>query len=210
MFSFTLILSCPVSAQSWEFIKEKDSIKIYTRVEEGRSLRSYKAVTDINAPAEKIFALMENINNTDWWDKNLNLVKVLLYEKSKRAQYYLVYDVPWPVIDRDLCVDVKITTDPVTGERKISAVALNGVVAERTDKVRIKDYRQTWTITPAGKGMTHIVLDGFIDPAGNVPDWLSDLLIIGTPIKAISGLREAMGKIQVDSVHKTVLSSALK
>ena len=84
--------------------------------------------------------------------------------------------------------------------------ALNGVIAERTDKVRIKDYRQTWTITPVGKEMTHIVLEGFIDPAGTVPDWLSDLLIIGTPIKAISGLREAMGKIQVVTGNNTVLS----
>ncbi len=210
MFFFTLILSCPMAAQSWNFIKEKDGIKIYTRVEAGKSLRSFKAVTDINAPAEKIFALMENIHNTDWWEKNLNLIKILLYEKSKRAQYYLVYDVPWPVTDRDLCVDVNITTDPVTGERKISSEALNGIIAEHADKVRIKDYRQTWTITPAGKEMTHIVLEGFIDPAGTVPNWLSDLLIIGTPFKAISGLREAMGKIKADTGHKTALSSEVK
>ena len=121
MFYVTLMLSCPMAAQSWNFIKEKDGIKIYTCVEEGKSLRSFKGVTDIDAPAEKIFALMEDIHNTDWWDKDLNLIKVLLYEKSKRAQYYLVYNLPWPVIDRDLCVDVKITTDWVTGERKISS-----------------------------------------------------------------------------------------
>jgi uncharacterized membrane protein len=194
MFFFTLMLSCPVAAQSWNFIKEKDGIKIYTRVESGRSLKSYRGVTDINAPAEKIFALMEDINNTDWWDKNLTQIKVLLYEKNKRAQYYLVYELPWPVINRDLCVDVTITIDPVTGERKINAVSLTGVIPERNGMVRITDYRQTWTIIPAGKEMTHVVLEGFVDPAGTIPVWISNMLIIESPLKAISGLKEQMGK----------------
>jgi uncharacterized membrane protein len=194
MFFFTMLLSSLMAAQSWNFIKEKDGIKIYTRVEAGNSLRSYRGVTDINAPAEKIFALMEDINNTDWWDKNLTQIKVLLYEKNKRAQYYLVYDLPWPVTDRDLCVDVKITIDTVSGERKITAVSLPGVIPERNDMVRINDYRQTWTIIPTSKEMTHIVLEGFVDPAGSIPDLISNMLIIDTPIKAIEGVKDRMVK----------------
>ena len=192
MFFFTLMVSCSMAAQSWDFIKEKDGIKIYTRVEAGKSLKSYRGVTDINAPAEKIFTLMEDINNTDWWDKKLTHIKVLLYEKNKRVQYYMVYNLPWPVTDRDLCVDVKITIDTVTGECKFNAVALNGVIPERSDMVRIKDYRQTWTIIPANKEMTHVVLEGFVDPAGTIPNWISNMLIIESPIKAITGLKERM------------------
>jgi hypothetical protein len=193
MFSFTLMFPYLMAAQSWNFIKEKDGIKIYTREEAGKSLKSYRGVTDINAPAEKIFALMEDVNNTDWWDKNLTQIKVLLYEKNKRAQYYLVYDLPWPVIDRDLCVDVTITYDPVTDERKITAVSLPGVIPERKDMVRIKDYRQTWTIIPVGKEKTHVVLEGFVDPAGRIPDWISNVVIVESPFKAISGVKERMG-----------------
>lgn len=194
MFFFSLMLPCSVAAQSWDFIKEKDGIKIYTRKEDGKSLKSFRGVTDINAPAEKIFALMEDVNNTDWWDKNLTQIKVLLYEKNKRAQYYFVYDLPWPVTDRDLCVDVTITFDPVTGERKITAVSLNGVIPERNDMARIKDYLQTWTIMPAGNEMTHVVLEGFVDPAGSIPDWISNMLIIESPLKAIIGVKKQMGE----------------
>lgn len=194
MIFFSLMLSCSMEAQSWDFIKEKEGIKIYTRVEAGKSLKSYRAITDINAPAEKIFTLMEDIKNTDWWDKKLTEIKVLLYEKNKRAQYYMIYDLPWPVPDRDLCVDVSITTDTVTGECRINAVALNGVIPERKGLVRIKDYRQTWTLTPAGKEMTHVVLEGFVDPAGNIPKWIPNMMIIEVPIKAIDGLRQAISK----------------
>jgi hypothetical protein len=163
-------------------------------VEVGKSLKSYKGITDINAPADKIIALMEDINNTDWWDKKLTHIKLLLYEKDKRKQYYLIYDLPWPVKDRDLCVDVTISIAPMIGECKINVVALNGVIPENNDMVRIKDYRQTWTIIPAGKEITHIILEGFVDPAGSIPNWISNRLIIDSPIKAISGLREVMRK----------------
>lgn len=87
--------SYPAAGQSWNFNKEKDGIKIYTRVETGRTLKSYKAVADLNAPAKNIFAVMEDINNTDWWDKNLIQIKILQYEKNKSAQYYMVYNLPW-------------------------------------------------------------------------------------------------------------------
>jgi hypothetical protein len=89
-------------------------------------------------------------------------------------------------------VDVEITFDTETGERKIDAIALNGVIPEHADIVRIIDYRQTWTIIPAGKEMTHIVLEGYVDPAGTIPDWFSNMLIIESPIKAINGLKKRM------------------
>jgi len=192
IFFFTFMISWPLAAQSWNFVKEKDGIKIYTREEDGKSLKSYKGVTDIKASAENIFALIEDVNNTDWWDKNLTQIKVLFYEKYKRAQYYLVYDLPWPVPDRDLCVDVTVTIDKMTGERRITAVPLTGIIPERKDIIRIKDYRQTWTVVPAGNDMTHVILEGFVDPAGKIPDWISNLLIIDSPFKTISGVRERM------------------
>ena len=194
MFFIAIMLSWQVKSQDWNFVKEKDSVKIYTRVETGRSLKSYRGITIINAPVEKIFAVMEDINNTDWWDKDLNHIRVLHYEKDKKVQYYLVYDLPFPVKDRDLCVDVTITIDKSTGSSRFDAVALNGVIPEGSDLVRIKDYRQTWIISPIGKERTHVILEGFIDPAGKIPSWISNMMITETPVKAISGLRERMRK----------------
>lgn len=194
VFFLTLVLSFSLAAQSWEFKKEKDGIKIYTCREPGKSLKSYKGVTDIQAPAEKIFTLLEDVHNTDWWDKSITRIKVLHYEKNKMAQYYLVYDLPWPVTDRDLCVDVKVTIDPVTGVSKITAVPLPGVIPECQDMVRIKNYRQTWTVKPVGKDLAHVELEGYIDPAGSIPDWLSNMLIVDSPLDVINGVKQRLEK----------------
>ena len=189
-----LMFSCSIKAQSWNFIKEKEGIKIYARQEAGKVLKSFKGVADINAPAEKIFAMMEDINDTKWWDKSLTHIKVLLYEKNKRAMYYMVYELPWPLIDRDLCVDVTIKSDVVTGEYKITAVSVPGVIPERSNMVRIKDYMQIWTITPVSKDISQVELEGFIDPAGSVPDWISNMLIVDSPLNSLMGVRKQMAK----------------
>lgn len=194
LFFFTLVLKGQMSAQPWDFIKEKDGIELYTRMESGKSVKAFRGVTDIKAAAEKIFDVLRDINDTDWWDKNVSLNKVLYYEKNKGARYYLVYDLPWPVPDRDLCVDVSVSPGVLSGEHRISAVSVNGIIPERNDMIRIKDYRQIWTIRPEGEKMTHIELEGIVDPAGILPDWITNILIIDSPYRSISGLRKRMSK----------------
>lgn len=192
--SIFLLLFSSVSlfAQEWDFIKEKDGIKIYTRKEGGSTLKSFKGVTDLHTQLEKVYNLIGNVKNVDWWDKNLREINVILYEKDKHIQYYLVYGAPWPLTDRDLCVDAKITTDPFTGIRIIYSTPLLNVIPEKPDLVRIKDYWQRWTIEPAGKDIVHITLEGYVDPAGNVPDWIYNMVITETPLKIIRGIKSRL------------------
>ena len=191
---FMLMLSFTVVAQPWDFIKEKDGIKIYTRKEHGHSLKSFKGVADIHAPKEKVYNLVGNVKNLDWWDKNLREIKVLYYEKEKRSQYYLVYNSPWPVTDRDMCSEALINTDSVTGIRTIYSKPLEGTVAEKTGLVRIKDYWQRWTLEPTGKDVVHVELEGYVDPAGSVPDWIYNMVITDTPLKIIRGIKQRLEK----------------
>jgi len=190
-----LLASGSLFAQNWDFIKEKDGIKIYTRKEGKSTLKSFKGEVDLHTQVEKVFNLIGNVKNVDWWDKNLREINVMLYEKDHHIQYYLVYGAPWPLTDRDLCVDAKITTDPITGIRTIYSTPLPNVVPERPDRVRIKDYWQKWTIEPTNRGVVHIILEGYVDPAGNVPDWIYNMVITETPLKIIRGIK---GRVEKD------------
>ncbi|MCK9219549.1 MAG: hypothetical protein M0P47_05825 [Bacteroidales bacterium] len=180
------------TCQSWDFIKEKDGIKIYTRKDKDSSLKSFMGIMDIHSPIEKVFNLIGNVKNVDWWDKNLREINVLLYEKDKHIQYYLVYGAPWPVTDRDLCVDAKITTDPVTGIRVVYSTPMLNVIPEKPDRVRITDYWQRWTIEPRMNGIVHLVLEGHVDPAGSVPDWIYNMVITETPLKIMRGIKRRL------------------
>ncbi len=188
---FTL-LSFPLAAQTWDFVKEKEGIRIYTRKETGKTLRAYKGIAEIHAPAAKVFALLEDVHHTEWWDKNLTQIKVLGYEKNRSARYYLVYDLPWPLTDRDLCVDVVATHDPATGAGTITAVPLPGLIPVKKEHIRIREYRQVWTVNPSGKDKTQVILEGYVDPAGTIPDWVINMLIVDSPFRIISGVKSRM------------------
>ncbi len=189
-----VILAIDLQAQKWEFIKEKEGIKIYTRKDAGTVLKSFKGEADLHTTMEKVCNLIGNVKNVDWWDKNLREINVLLYEKDKHIQYYLVYGAPWPVTDRDLCVDATITTDPVTGIRTIYSVPLLNTIPENPEYVRIKNYWQKWVIQDMKNGTIHVYLEGYVDPAGSVPNWIYNMVITDTPLKIMRGIKERLEK----------------
>jgi hypothetical protein len=190
---FFLTGSVDLSGQSWVFVKEKEGIRLYTRKEANNSVKSFKGEVYIHAPMEKVYSLITNVKNFDWWDEDISEIKVLLYETDKVIQYYLIYDVPWPIADRDLVVDSHITIDPATGTISVEARSLLNVIPERPDLIRIKKYWQKWTLVPVEKDLVHLILEGSVDPAGSVPAWLSNMVITETPLKVIRSVRTHVG-----------------
>lgn len=188
------LFSSPLPAQSWELVREGDGIKVFTRQEPGTSVKAFKATGIVQAPAEKIYNLLEDVNHTEWWSAPISELKVLAYEKNKMARYYLVYDAPWPVSNRDLCVDVAVGIDRVKGVYSVTAVTNPGFIPEKPDMVRIRNYRQSWAVTSVGANLSNVVLEGLVDPAGNIPSWMANMVISKTPFNAINGVRREMAK----------------
>lgn len=198
---FTLLVFSPaLFSQSWEFIKAKDGINVYTRMEKNSSLKSFKGVMDINSTMDRVCTMIGNPNNREWWDKNLSEVKVLSIEKN-RYSFYMVVDLPWPITNRDLCVETRISTDSVTGIRTVNAQQLLNVIPEKPGLVRIKKYWQKWTIEPRGNNFIHLELEGFADPAGSIPAWLYNMFITDTPLKIMREVQKrAVDSLSIDSL----------
>jgi hypothetical protein len=179
-----------INGQEWKFIKEKDGIKIYTRNEENNPVKSFKGETVLNTNMEKIKQIIGRVESFEWWADDIKEIKVLEYIEEEVIKYYLIYDVPWPLADRDLCVESKITNDPVTGTRVVFATPLPGIIPINPDMVRITNYWQKWTMTPAGDNQVSVVLEGSVDPAGAIPAWIVNMVITDTPLSIIGKVRE--------------------
>lgn len=195
-FLFAVFIQFNLFAQSWNFVKEKDGIKLYTRKEANSALKSFKGVTVLHTQMDKLSAMIGNVKNTSWWDENVKDIQILSFETEKYIRYYLVYHVPWPLMDRDLCVEALINTDPVTGTRTVTAHPLPNVIPEKPDLVRINNYWQRWTLQPVDKNTISVTLEGTVDPGGNIPAWLINMVIVETPLKIIRGIRERVQEKQ--------------
>lgn len=189
-----LTFEAQIQAQSWKFIKEKDGVKLYSRQEIGNKLQTFKGVSEINVAAEKVFTVLENVNKRDWWDKNLEQIKLLKYEKNKKSQYYLIYKMPWPFTSRDMYVDVTTTINQANGERRFTALPLTGIYPEISNLVRIKNYKQQWLVKPLSPNLTYVELEFYVNPAEKLPNWLINKLLTDSPINAIIALKMQVEK----------------
>lgn len=183
-----LFLIGGLGAQPWTLAKEKDGIKVYTRTESNSSWKSYKGEVTFKAPIDKVNALLGTQHIYDWWPKEITDVKVLGYETDQSIQYYMVFNLPWPFKNRDIVSETSITTDK--GVSTYVATPMPHKVAEKSEYIRIKDYHQTWTVRPEGKETVHVTLEGSINPGGDVPAWLFNMVISETPLKTIEALRQ--------------------
>ena len=179
-----------VFAQDWELAKEKDGIKVYTRQVEGSKHKAFKGETEFRADFESVSSLIEDVKKFDVWDDDITEIRVLGQEKGKMLKYYVAYDVPWPLADRDLCVEASIRTDPVTGSKHIDARSIPEAMPQGDGLVRIINYWQKWTIQPDGNGMIHLTVEGFADPAGDIPAWVANLAITKSPMNMLRAIRE--------------------
>jgi hypothetical protein len=132
------------------------------------------------------------VKNNDWWDKDLRQIKILVFEKDKYFQYYLVYHVPWPFTDRDLCLESKMTTDSLTGEIVILNTPIANVIPEKPGLIRVKKYLQKWTAQPLKNGIIHLTLEGYLDPAGDIPDWVYNMMINESSIKVMRRVQKIL------------------
>jgi len=189
---FTLFLSAAADlfGQPWNFVKEADGIKIFTRNEKNSSLKSFKGEMIFRAPMGKVCSMLGNARNFDWWGPDFVNIRVLAYEKNRFVQYYYIYNMPWPLTDRDFVVNATVKTDSATGKYSVLTVPLLKVIPEKPGLVRIKNYWQKWTIQPMDKGNVHVILEGFVDPGGDVPSWLYNMLVNEMPLKTMRLLRE--------------------
>jgi hypothetical protein len=190
LFFFNQVLVTSLCAQKWNFEKQEDGIKVYTRNEANTSLKSYRGETTFRAPMEKVCSLIGNGKNFDWWGPDITNIRVIVYQPNKYVQYYFIYDLPWPVTDRDLVVDARIKIDTVTGEFSVVSRPLLKTVPEKPDLVRISRYWQKWTIKPLDKGNIKVTLEGFVDPGGNVPAWIYNMFTTEMPLRTMRLLRE--------------------
>lgn len=67
------------------------------------------------------------------------------------------------------------------------------MVPEKPGIIRLQRFWQKWTIRPSQNGIIHLTLEGYVNPAGDVPAWLYNMIIVDIPLRL---LREVRKRVQ--------------
>ena len=186
---FVLLSSFGWSQDNWEFKKEEDGIKVYTRKVEGASLDAFKGEGNISASLETILAVLRDGDRYTDWSPDCT-VSVQKENTAKRQVNYSVTEAPFPVSDRDAYVE--LTFDTLKNGIKIHLRGIPDYAPEDEDYVRIQFIKGFWLLQKIDDQTTKVTYQLQADPGGSIPTWLANATAVDQPFKSIQGLREVV------------------
>jgi len=186
------MLSLELFSQSpWKLDKNKDGIKVYTRIEENSDFKSFKAVMTVDATTNEILKTLKNTSNyTKWY--GYTKTATLLKQENNVQYNYIETIFPWPFRNRDMVY--KMTTNKLnSGVIKISLKGISDYIQDKKGIIRMKKAEGYILLQPLNN-TTEILYVFHSEPGDSVPAWMANSSIAKLPFKTLSGLRKILKK----------------
>lgn len=183
-----LISTISADAEDWELIKDEDGIMVYTRTISGSNIKEFRGVTNIMAPLDSILGVLNDTEACPKWIHNCKDALKLRDISFNEGYIYQVIDFPFPVKDRDLILQSKMSQDPVSKAITIELTSIPDYISE-TKNVRIKKSNGKYVIKPIDNGSFEVTWQHHTEPGGRIPSWLVNKLIVDTPFNTLRNLR---------------------
>jgi ribosome-associated toxin RatA of RatAB toxin-antitoxin module len=194
LLALLLNLTMFATGDEWELEKDKDSIKIWTRETEGSNIKSFKAITTINATVAQLSAVLNDIESYPQWMADVETTKILEEIGEYERYYYFEVDAPWPVSNRDNIVHFLLQKDLETNEAIITVTGHPDYIPEKKGVVRIPVSLGTWKFIPIGENECQIIFEYTAETGGNLPTWVVNLFIVEGPFETLGNLKEFVKK----------------
>ena len=173
----------------WTLRKSSHDIAIYTREDKESPINTVRAEGVFSASPDTIAKLLLAINKRKDWDSMCQEITLIEQSSADNRRIHLLYDMPWPVSDRDMVVETTVVRD---GSRvRIRSIAINtSEFRSKRNIIRVTEAQEDWLIEPTAGGKTQVTAIIFLDPAGPIPAWMINMLSVNQPYDIMSKLQE--------------------
>ena len=193
--SIVVLISSLASAQlggvsyNWKEKRNKKGIMIATSSVADSRFKAVRGEMVVNASVSALVALVEDLGACKDWAAMCKEARVEKRVSPSESYAYIYYDIPFPVSDRDKYTHVVWTQDPKTKRVSMNSIATIGGTP-KSKAVRIEKAVSQWHFTPQEDGTTIVESFGHIDPNGPTPAWITNLMLVDSPYKSMSRMRE--------------------
>jgi len=181
------------SGDDWKLRKDKNEIQVFTKKREASNIYKYKVKTKVQASIQKVYEQVIDFNENLQYMELVDSLAFLKHRKDKRYINHMRFDMPWPVTNREMVMDMHVEI------KKDRIVLVSDDLPDYQKKskkyVQIEDFHEEWTIKENKvTDKTQIVIVGWVNPGGNIPTWIVNLFSVRTPFRFISGIVEEIKK----------------
>jgi hypothetical protein len=191
LFLFLLCACIMVHAETkWELKKDEDGIKVYTGSIPNSNIKAVRVTCILNASISQLTALLLDTKAHEQWVYNTKTSYLVKPIAADHLVYYSEVSMPWPLTNRDVVVEMKISQQPATKVLYVSANTVDNYVPVNKDKVRVPLSKVNWEVTPIGNNQLSVEYTGQADPGGTVPAWLVNSFSTKGPFETFKKLKE--------------------
>ena len=178
----------------WNLKNEKNGIKVYSSRVSNSKFKAIKVECELNATASQLVEVLLDIKACPAWLDHTKSCTLIKQVSPSELYYYSEVSIPWPVQNRDFVAHLVVHQNPETKVVTMDGPAVSGFVPIKEGIVRVHSSRSLWIITPLKKGLVKVVYTLQVDPGGDVPAWLVNLLATQGPMKSFEGLMAQIKK----------------
>ncbi|WP_020530860.1 hypothetical protein [Flexithrix dorotheae] len=174
----------------WKLAKDKSGIQIYTKNIEEVGFKQIKATVKLESSVESCVALIKDANAGKDWINRVVEFKDLKIENDSLWYTYAEIDIPWPFNNKDLVSKNKLVVDQKSGAVTIFLESMPDFIPEADGKKRIKKSEGSWKFIPQEDGTTEVIYQIFAEPNDFLPQWLVNMVVIGSIFDTFQEFRE--------------------
>jgi len=179
----------------WDLKKDKDGIVIYTRSSADSPLKEYRVSAEIQSPLSDVYKFLSDLEKRpDWVIKctGLDIIDTL----GDWIRYHTSYDIPWPLEDRDLVVEVGLSvSEDFTGAHLLTR-STDLEFLQKEGVIRMPRYKEEVFLWAVDSETTLFRSEGFADPGGKVPAWIVNMFLVDGIYDSVQRTRERVAKRQ--------------
>lgn len=181
----------------WESKRDKDGIKVFTSNVEGSKFKAVRAEMLIKASLGSLVGLVSDSKACPDWADLCKEEKVIEQLSPTESYVYTYNDIPFPVKDRDVLAHVIWKYNPDLKKVSMISTATTGRF-KKTKAVRIENAIAHWHFSERENG--HVLVENFahIDPNGPTPAWITNMLLVDSPVKTLKSMRKLIASGKYD------------
>jgi hypothetical protein len=187
--SFGLSLS---AQEKWVFKKEKDGIKIYSRVSHNSRFDDLKIEIDLTGTIAQLAGILLDVEKYTQWAYGTKISRIIKRISNTELIYYSEIGVPWPASNRDFYANFKVMVDSGSHSMKVISSGMKNYQPEKNNLVRIPMSKGIWYANTISDKKIHLQYILELDPGGTVPGWVLNIFATKGPMQTFENLKKRM------------------
>jgi hypothetical protein len=179
-------------ANSWTLKTQKDGVTVYSRRSDLSKFNDLKVEMDLPGTVDQLTSILLDVEKYPQWAYCTKSADVIKQIGKDELVYYSEISAPWPLANRDLCADIKVTRDSSMHSICLVSTGLKDFLPEKKGLVRVSRSTAAWMISTRSDKMIHLEYELEIDPGGALPAWIVNMFARKGPIETFSNLRKKM------------------